>query len=127
MMIAGGGYFERSKKVEVISPTNNVSCTIPDLPQERRLHSLDNNIVCGGYLAQATRKKRSIDFFGCTEITRDGWISRNTLIHNRAGHNSWVVEDGIILLGGGASSNTSEIAKTDGTNEELFDLRYETT
>ena len=36
---------------------------------------------------------------------------------------SWLVDDGIILLGGKGSS-TTEIVRWDGTNETLFTLEY---
>ena len=47
--------------------------------------------------------------------------------YSRVFHSSWEVEDGIILMGGTNSRNTAEIAKWDGTTEELINfLKYDT-
>ena len=115
MMISGG----ISSKVEVISPSSNVSCSAPDLPQPRYGHTMNNNIVCGGVGGTDTWTR-------CAQLTSAGWIRSHTLIHKRWYHSSWEVEDGIILLGGFFSGTTSEIAKWDGTTEELFTMKHNT-
>ena len=117
MLISGGT--GSSTKVEVISPSGNVSCSPPDLPQPRYYHTMNNTIVCGGNTGIDTSTS-------CDQLTSAGWTRSHTLIHRRAGHCSWEVEDGIILLGGSYSKNTSEIAKWDGTTEELFSMQYNT-
>ena len=115
MMISGG----ISSKVEVISPSSNVSCSAPDLPQPRSAHSMNNNSVCGGFGGADTKTS-------CDQLTSAGWTRSHTLKYRRAAHCSWEVEDGIILLGGSGSETTSEIAKWDGTTEELFRMKYST-
>ena len=115
MMISGG----ISSKVEVISPSGNVSCSVPDLPQPRRGHTMNNNTVCGGFSGADTKTS-------CDQLTSAGWNKSHTLKYRRSGHCSWEVEDGIILLGGANSGTTSEIAKWDGTTEELFSMKYDT-
>ena len=114
MMISGGA----GGKVEVISPTGNVSCSLPDMPRPGRArHTMNNNIVCGGGGGTTS----------CDQLTSAGWTRSHTLQYSRAGHSSWEVEDGIILFGGINSSNTAEIAKWDGTTEELINfLNYDT-
>ena len=63
----------------------------------------------------------------CYQLTSAGWTRSHTLIHKRWYHSSWEVEDGVILLGGTYSAvTTSEIAKWDGTTEELFRMKYPT-
>ena len=114
MMISGGA---RGTEVEVISPTGNVSCSVPDMPQPIGYHSMNNNTVCGGYGGADTKTS-------CDQLTSAGWTRSHTLKYRRSGHCSWEVEDGIILLGGSLSETTSEIAKWDGTTEELFSLKY---
>ena len=112
MMISGG-------RVEVISPTGNVSCSVPDMPQPIGYHSMNNNTVCGGVGGTDT-------LTSCDQLTSAGWARSHTLKYNRTHHSSWEVEDGIILLGGFHSRNNSEIAKWDGTTEELFSMKYPT-
>ena len=116
MMISGGP----GGVVEVISPTGNVSCSVPDLPRPGRArHTMNNNIVCGGAGGADTKTS-------CDQLTSAGWNKSHTLKYRRSGHCSWEVEDGIILLGGANSGTTSEIAKWDGTTEELFSMQYNT-
>ena len=117
MLISGGT--GSSTKVEVINPSGNVSCSPPDLPQPRYYHTMNNNIVCGGNGGTDTKTS-------CDQLTTAGWTRSHTLIHSRQYHSSWEVEDGIILLGGFYSGTTSEIAKWDGTTEEMFSMRYDT-
>ena len=117
MMVSGGAGGE----VEVISPTGNVSCSVPDLPKRRYGHTMNNNIVCGGSVTLGADIAAS-----CDQLTSAGWTRSHTLIHRRYQHSSWEVEDGIILMGGSGSGTTSEIAKWDGTTEEMFSMQYNT-
>ena len=117
MMISGGS--GPKAEVEVISPSGNVSCSAPDLPQPRRSHTMNNNTVCGGWGGTGTDTLTS-----CYQLTSAGWTRSHTLIHRRYSHSSWEVGDGIILMGGSYSGTTSEIAKWDGTTEELFSMKY---
>ena len=130
MMISGGGDGVNGRKVQVISPTGNVSCSIRDLPEGRGTHSMNNNTVCGGQYTEVSRRRRrqasDSPYVTCLKLSSFGWSRSHTLRHTRAAHSSWQVADGIILLGGWGSRNTSEIAKTDGTTEESFHLKYDT-
>ena len=121
MMVSGGENGGGWKvEVEVISPTGNVSCSVPDLPQPRFGHTINNNIVCGGEGGTDTETS-------CDQLTSAGWTRSHTLQYRRSDHCSWEVKDGIILLGGINSRNTAEIAKWDGTTEELINfLKYDT-
>ena len=80
---------------------------------------MNNNIVCGGGGGSDT-------LTSCEQLTSAGWNKSHTLIHGRWHHSSWEVKDGIILVGGTLSGTTSEIAKRDGTTEELFSMQYNT-
>ena len=55
------------------------------------------------------------------------WEESHTLLQPRHHHCSWLVEDGIILIGGHGSKSSTEIVQWGGTVEELFTLKYETT
>ena len=118
MLISGGR--GSSTKAQVISLSGNVSCSVLDLPKPRYGHTMNNNIVCGGDVAGTDTQT------SCAQLTAAGWSRSHTLQYRRSDHCSWEVEDGIILLGGYYSGTTSEIAKWDGTTEELFSMKYET-
>ena len=64
-----------------------------------------------------------------TSINLGGWDKSHDLIYKRVFPCSWVVDEGIILMGAGKfdeGRKKAEIAKWDGTTEELFDMKYET-
>ena len=133
LMVSGGDPFSTGRKVEVISPSGEVSCSLPDLPLPRVYHTHDGNLLCGGRTTSAERgvgtEWKGVlvqEFQNCIKLTSSGWTVSHNLIYLRVGHSSWAVEDGVILLGGGRSPNTTEIVKLDGSTEELFPLRYRT-
>ena len=65
-----------------------------------------------------------------TSINLGGWEKSHDLQYERHWHSSWVVDEGIILMGGDKNDeeakNSAEIAKWDGTTEDLFNMKYET-
>ena len=59
------------------------------------------------------------------------WEELLTLDVQRSNHVSWITGDGTYLMGahcniGCLNGNTTSLIKTDGTQEEGFDLRYDT-
>ena len=119
MMISGGNGSETS--VEVISPSGG-SCTLPPLPSPRTSHTLTlgggSALACGGW-GGAGRS--------CARLTGGGWSSSHGLQQPRAGHASWAVTSGVILLGGAASPRTSELAwHGDDASSPSFPLQYDT-
>ena len=119
MMISGGNGSETS--VEVISPSGG-SCTLPPLPSPRTSHTLTlgggSALACGGW-GGAGRS--------CARLTGGGWSSSHGLQQGRAGHASWAVTSGVILLGGAASPRTSEIVwHGDDASSPSFPLQYDT-
>ena len=64
-----------------------------------------------------------------TSINLGGWEKSHDLLYTRDFPSSWVVDEGIILMGAGkfdVGKNKAEIAKWDGTTEELFDMKHDT-
>ena len=114
MMISG------EYAVEVISPTGALSCTLPPLPFQQFGHTHNKNIICGG--------TNPLDDEGqfCYNLTSSGWKKSHTLLYERAGHSSWAVADGVMLLGGYSRPKATEIAKWDGSTVETFRLKYQT-
>ena len=55
-----------------------------------------------------------------------GWAASHSLLYPRQHHSSWTVQEGVVLLGGGASLKTAELARWDGSSEQLFALKYRT-
>ena len=76
--------------------------------------------MCGG-LAPAARTS-------CARYggRGSGWAASHSLLYPRQHHSSWTVEEGVVLLGGGASLKTAELARWDGSSEQLFALKYRT-
>ena len=106
------------KVAELILPAEGVSCRLPDLPTKRIGNSQNNNILCGGGYD-------GIGHSNCMKLTSSGWVTvTEQLIKDRKYHVSWLVDDGVILLGGMKGSSTTEIVRWDGTNEALFNLEH---
>ena len=99
------------------------SCSLPPLPEGRRVHSQTGLTACGGY--DSDDIKRS-----CVTLSAGFWTRSHNLVNPRGFHTSWESHQGIMLLGGGVEalsggySNTTELLKEDGTSEELFHLKY---
>ena len=128
MIISGGMGINRG--VEVISLSGNVSCSLPNLPNNgRREHTHDNNMVCGGTMgikeASDTLNQFDETSVTCVNLTSSGWVETNHSLW-RWRHSSWPVDDGIILLGGDGSDpdTAAELLKFDGTKELAFLLKY---
>ena len=78
--------------------------------------------MCGGL---ATAARTSCARYG-GQGALAGWAASHTLLYPRQYHSSWPVEEGVVLLGGGASLKTAEVARWDGSSEQLFALKYRT-
>ena len=137
MIISGG--VGQNRGVEVISPSGNVSCSLPNLPGAgRRDHTQDKGLICGGYFANGQNyipvvSNVSRVSYTCLNLTSAGWVYTSHLLttylllnRGRWRHSSWAVDDGIILMGGYGyfPVNTTELVKFDGTSEETFGLKY---
>ena len=76
MMISGGGQGGITfKTAEVLSLSDDLPLlypiSIPDLPEGRVFHTMNNNIICGGYSARARTT--------CIKLIRD-WGASFTFI-----------------------------------------------
>ena len=132
MIISGG--VGQNRGVEVISPSGNVSCSLPNLPGSgRKEHTHDKSLICGGSWGIPQTWKDRIRTSGtCLNLTRSGWVETQHSIIADGGrwrHSSWPVDDGIILLGGDGdgTDGTAELLKFDGTKELAFLLKYSDT
>ena len=108
------------KSVEAITTDGSPMCTLPDLPDLRRDHTMDNHIMCGGYHTQSS----------CLYFVAGKWTKyRTDLKIKRTGHVSWRRQDGeIMLLGGNGddsknSRKTSEVVSSSG-HQKGFNLQH---
>ena len=124
-VLIAGGY--NSNTSELFLPSTGTSCTLPAFPESRYYHTLDKNILCGGYLTE-TRTS-------CIQLSPDDgtWKQLLTLDLERRAHLSWTPESGIgtYLMGGhippsNTFTNTTTLIKPDGTQEPGFSLKYDT-
>ena len=115
ILIAGGV----STEEEIWIPDDNTICGIPSLPRGSYHGTLDGMKYCrpyGGNYGNETE---------CVGFDQGIWDRSNSGFKNRRSfHTSWETEDGIYLMGGEGSYQTSEFARNDGTVTEGFSIRY---
>ena len=101
---------------------NQANCLLTPLPDDRYRHTQDGNIICGGGSSGRFRKRTRNS---CITLNENGeWKVSHRLIEPRYSHVSWRVRDGILLMGGENSPDTTEMVKNDGTVELSFMLEY---
>ena len=105
--------------MEVYNPGSQHSCSLPDLPDLRHDHSLCGGLLCGGQ--QSGRSCLSWEthhhIFTTAEVT---------LLQERKGHLCWAEDSqGVRLMGGNESSNTTEYVRAGGAVSTAgFNLKY---
>ena len=118
ILISGGSPVFTS--VEVLFPSTNQSCSLPSLPDGRYDHTMDTMdslLLCGGSYSPTT----------CLTFSSGKWINTTTLAEERADHSSWQSEQGLVLMGGYTSPNTSEIVRVGAEQgEPSFPMYYST-
>ena len=118
-----GGTSEQGRTVELFAPEVNKTstCMLPIFnDQIRRKHTSCGLLVCGG--------ERDIAKDKCITLSSSGtWETAHTLLHSRSGLSSFQTSEGIILIGGWNSLNSTEIIKSNGDGPlEGFSLKYKT-
>jgi len=113
IIISGGS--GNLASVEVFDPSSGLSCSLPALPNDRWGHTMNSLLICGG------------GGTNCLSFTSGQWITSHNLLGKRYGHTSWQTEQGLVLMGGGINSDTSEIVPTDGgQGGPSFAMQYST-
>ena len=111
LLISGGS--DTSTSVEVFVPSTGQSCSLPPLPDSRWSHTSDGLYICGGQNTPS-----------CLHFSSGQWNISHTLVVERRWHSSWQTDQGIVLMGGYGSLNTSEVVPTaggqGGTSFDLF-------
>ena len=116
LLIAGGS---GGVSAELLNLETMKSCNLPNLPNNRRYSlyaSAYKDFICGGW----NTPQECVSF----SPTDKSWNVTRTLPHFTRKHVSWVVDEGIILLGGWdePASTSATLMKKDGSFEELFKL-----
>jgi len=123
-IIITGGYGEepelsRTSAEILLSVEGDLfQCELPDLPDARYSHTQDKLTACGGY----TRED-------CITLDPSSglWRVTSELLTPRYCHVSWDRgQNGLTLMGGSYSGNTSEYVSSAGSNGQSFPLRYNT-
>ena len=114
-----GGWYDGNllRSVEALSSDGTPLCKMADLPDSRRYHTMDGDILCGGYGAPTS----------CLHFGSDGWSKYGwNLLQKRYDHVTWRrPDDSLQIMGGGDSGKTSEIVTSEGSKIG-FNLQYET-
>ena len=117
ILIAGGEWV--STEEEIWIPDDDTICGIPSLPRGSYHGTLNGMKYCRPYGGSYGNETECVGFdLGIWDRTNSGFQ------HRRSFHTSWETEDGIYLMGGEGSYQTSEFARKDGAVTEGFSLRY---
>ena len=123
LITGSGGWQVAGNTTELYLPSSGVSCSLPQLPDDRSSHSLESSgLLCGGV--------DTID--SCIKWSPDTgtWEELLTLDIGRYYHVSWTPgpDIGTYLIGGYTSEmkRTTTLIKPDGTQEPGFELKYDT-
>ena len=120
-MVGGYSSFSNYQSVEAVSSNGTHLCTLPDLPDPRLYHTMDDHILCGGDAKESMSS--------CIHYVGGLWTQyRRDLQNKRRYHLSWKREDGqVVLIGGenGESTKTSEVVANSG-EQNGFELKYKT-
>ena len=121
MLVTGGkdGNNAGLNTVELFLPSDGTSCSLPPLPGFRYSHTLDNNILCGGFVKNCLKLNPNTG----------SWEQLLTMSQYRNYHVSWTPNNGIgtYLMGGESPLlKTTTLIKADGTLANTFALKYDT-
>ena len=99
-----------------------MSCTLPQLPDNKFAHTADSGLLCGG--------------LNCTQWNSGTgtWEKSHSLDEDRYFHVSWTFDGlgtfligGLLQTSGGLdTTNTSTLVTTDGSQNPGFSLKYAT-
>jgi len=116
ILVVGGFPSDSLRSVEAITTDGTPLCTLPDLPDKRCSHTIENHITCGGSYTQSS----------CLHYVAGKWTKYGCdLKFKRYAHVSWRREDGeVMLIGGANSKKTSEVVSSSG-HQNGFNVQHE--
>ena len=102
--------------MEVFLPFSRMTYRLPSITGKLRVrHTLTGNVVCGG-------SYRDTDD-NCLILTEtgEGWKPYSQKLKQpRLGHSAWASPQGIVLMGGYDSSDTTELVTSGGTTMDFL-------
>ena len=109
---------------ELFLPSNGTSCSLPPLPEIRYLHTVNNDLLCGG---SYTGTENSC--LQWSTYPAGSWEELLTLDEGRECHVSWTpgASIGTYLIGGISSPSSlrsTTLITSKGTHEPGFPLKY---
>ena len=105
ILIAGGA----TSEVEIWNPEDNTNCRIPSMPSSRSYHGTLNGMKYCGPNGGNYRNESE-----CVEFNQGVWSRTNSgFQHRRKFHTSWETKNGIYIMGGEGSYQTSEFARNE--------------
>jgi len=116
ILISGGWSDSGHRSVEALRSDGTPLCKLADLPDNRRVHTMDGPISCGGARTMTT----------CLIYEKGEWTKfSSNLNYKREDHVSWKRpnSDSVQLLGGEQSPKTSEIVTSSHVTRG-FDLKH---
>ena len=118
VLITGGD--RNPNTAELYLPSSGASYPLSGLPDWRRYHSVDQELLCGGSYTPDS----------CLQWSPDtgSWEAAITLDVWRRDHISWTPANGrgTYLMGGYDSKSTTTLITPDGEQEPGFPLKYDT-
>ena len=117
IVISGGGQ-ALNKWVELFVPSTGYSCLLPSLPDTREDHTMNNMFICGGSDIYA----RDL----CIQFVDGQWTSLSSTKESRDDHSSWLTPEGLVLMGGSYTMQSTEIITLEGgQGGPGFNLNYD--
>ena len=108
ILISGGDESSNQyKSVEIWS--SKVHCQLPEFEIERKGHSQEGLLAC----SETT----------CEKFENGNWVQAFTLTTRRSYHVSWKTENGILLMGGNSSPETTDLLEEGGQVVQGFPLK----
>ena len=111
-IIVAGGWIDASSiiiySVEILRANGSYWCSLPDLPDDRYVHSQSGLVTCGGGAYNSDSQT------SCLTFSSGQWRTSHQLQHGRWEHSSWMSQHGVVLMGGSDSLTTTEILTEDG-------------
>ena len=107
ILISGGDDERESKSVEIWS--SRVRCQLPAFGIGREGHSQEGLLAC----SETT----------CEKFENGNWVQAFTYTTQRSYHVSWKTENGILLMGGNSSPETTDLLEEGGQVVQGFPLK----
>jgi len=101
ILVTGGASEKAVISVEVLNNDGTPLCMLSDLPNERLLHTMNNDMLCGG--------GNELPMASCLQYTDGGWKEYTSYTHKKKMyHVSWLRPDGGVQLIGGWGDGRQE-------------------